>query len=85
VRIDVGGTPVAVFNLGGKIRAVEARCPHRGGPLERGVVANRVVTCPWHGSQFDLDTDQVIRGPAAVPLKSFAVRLEESVLVVERA
>ena len=83
VRVDVKGIPVAVFNVEGEFRAFEARCPHRGGPLERGGRAGRLVTCPWHGSQFDLDTGQVVRGPAVQPVRTFPVRLEQSVLVVD--
>jgi len=83
VRVDVKGVPVAVFNVGGELRAIEARCTHRGGPLERGPVSGRTVTCPWHGSQFDLDSGQVVRGPAVAPVKTFRARLEGNVLVVE--
>ncbi len=83
VRIDVKGTPVAVFNIGGKLSAIGARCTHVGGPLEKGPVSGHVVTCPWHGSQFDLDTGQVVRGPATVPEPAFKVRLEGNVLVVD--
>jgi nitrite reductase/ring-hydroxylating ferredoxin subunit len=83
IRIDVKGVPVAVFNIGGELRAIDARCTHRGGPLEKGSVTGRIVTCPWHGSQFDLDTGQVVRGPATTGERSYPVRLEGNVLVVE--
>jgi 3-phenylpropionate/trans-cinnamate dioxygenase ferredoxin component len=83
VRVDVRGTPVAVFNLGGELRAIEARCTHVGGPLDKGRVTGRLVTCPLHGSQFNLDTGQVVRGPAMTPERTFPVRLEGGVLVVE--
>jgi nitrite reductase/ring-hydroxylating ferredoxin subunit len=83
VRVDVKGVPVAVFNVGGELRAIGARCTHRGGPLEKGPVTDHLVTCPLHGSQFNLDTGQVVRGPASIPVPSFRVRLEGNVLVVE--
>lgn len=79
----VKGAPVAVFNLGGDLRAIDARCTHVGGPLEKGRVTERVVTCPWHGSQFNLDTGLVVRGPAATPERTYGVRLEGGVLVIE--
>jgi len=41
------------------------------------------VTCPWHGSQFDLDTGQVMRGPAVAPVRTYSARLDGGVLVVE--
>jgi glycine betaine catabolism B len=83
VRVDVKGIPVAVFNIGGDLRAIGARCTHVGGPLDKGHVAAHVVTCPWHGSQFDLDTGQVVRGPASKPEPAYKVRLEGDVLVVD--
>jgi nitrite reductase/ring-hydroxylating ferredoxin subunit len=83
VRIEVNGIPVAIFNVGGELRAIGARCTHVGGPLEKGAVTEHVVTCPWHGSQFNVDTGGVVRGPAATPEPSFQVRLEGNVLVVE--
>jgi nitrite reductase/ring-hydroxylating ferredoxin subunit len=83
IRVDVKGVPVAVFNLAGELRAIDARCTHLGGLLDKGTVTGHVVTCPLHGSQFDIDTGTVVRGPATVPEKTYPVRLEESVLVVE--
>jgi nitrite reductase/ring-hydroxylating ferredoxin subunit len=83
VRVDVRGHPVAVFNVGGKLWAIDARCPHRGGPLEKGNVADGIVTCPWHGSQFSIENGAVLRGPANNPLRSYSTQLEGETLVVE--
>lgn len=80
VRVDFQGTPVAVFNVGGTFLAIGARCPHRGGPLERGPVSGTVVTCPWHGSQFDLTTGAVLRGPASSAVPHYEVRVTDGVL-----
>ena len=83
LRVEVKGVPVAVFNLGGELRAIGAKCTHRGGPLEKGPISGRAVTCPWHGSQFDLDTGQVLRGPATVPEPAYKARIEGGVLVID--
>lgn len=48
------GLSVALFNLGGQVFALENRCPHMDGPLGEGDVENGIVTCPWHGWQFDI-------------------------------
>jgi len=76
IRVRVDGTEIAVFNVGGLLFGVDARCTHVGGPLERGPVTGTVVTCPWHGSQFDLRTGAVVRGPALEPVKTYQVRVE---------
>jgi nitrite reductase (NADH) small subunit len=53
----VDGETIAVFRpRGGAVYAVQADCPHRGGPLVDGLVANGKVVCPLHGFAFDLAT-----------------------------
>ena len=51
------------------------RCCPRGGPLDRGEVADGCVTCPWHGSTFRLEDGSVVRGPAAYPQPAYDVRV----------
>jgi nitrite reductase (NADH) small subunit len=51
----VDGSQIAVFRLrDGTLRAIDAVCPHRGGPLADGLADDRVVVCPLHGHTFDL-------------------------------
>lgn len=50
--------PMALFNVGGEVFAINAVCPHRGGPLANGKLDGHVVTCPWHGWTFDVRTGQ---------------------------
>ncbi|MFI5413763.1 MAG: Rieske (2Fe-2S) protein, partial [Candidatus Lutacidiplasmatales archaeon] len=76
VRVTVEGGQVAVFNIGGVMFGVDAKCTHVGGPLDQGRVSETTVTCPWHGSQFDLQTGAVIRGPAVRPVKSYQIHAE---------
>lgn len=53
----VEGRQVAVFRLrDGSLRALDAMCPHRGGPLADGLADDRVVICPLHGFTYDLVT-----------------------------
>lgn len=49
---------VAIFHVGGEFYALDGICPHQGGPLGQGVLTGCVVTCPWHGWQFDVRTGQ---------------------------
>jgi nitrite reductase/ring-hydroxylating ferredoxin subunit len=46
--------PIAVFAHAGKVFAVDNRCPHLGFPLDRGSVADGILTCHWHHARFDL-------------------------------
>ena len=83
IRVVADGTPVAVFNRGGTLYAVGARCPHVGGPLDQGTVTGHRVRCPWHGSVFDLETGAVVKGLAETPVPAYRVRVEGDGLVLE--
>src|SRR5215510_1296140 len=64
-EVQVAGTPVALANVGGKFYAIHNTCLHRGGPLGQGQLEGTVVTCPWHGWQFDVTTGRAVMNPAA--------------------
>ncbi|WP_263417742.1 Rieske (2Fe-2S) protein [Terriglobus albidus] len=70
----VGDT--VVFNVGERFCATQAKCPHKQGPLNEGGFDGSIVTCPWHGSQFDVCSGAVLRGPAVEPLKAYKVVVE---------
>ncbi|HEY1381813.1 MAG TPA: DUF2231 domain-containing protein [Gemmataceae bacterium] len=53
--------------------AFDDHCTHRGGPLADGVLACGTVTCPWHGSQFDVTSGAVKAGPTEKPITAYAV------------
>jgi nitrite reductase (NADH) small subunit len=63
----VDGAQIAVFRLrDGSLRAVDAVCPHRGGPLADGLIDDRVVVCPLHGHTFDMCSGAEAGGDLAV-------------------
>jgi 3-phenylpropionate/trans-cinnamate dioxygenase ferredoxin component len=74
---------VAVFNVNGGFCATQAKCPHKQGPLDEGTLDGSTVTCPWHGSQFDVCTGTVVRGPAKDPLKTYRVTVDGDVGRIE--
>jgi len=77
----VAGRQVAVFRLrDGTVRALDAVCPHRGGPLADGQIDADVVVCPLHAHVFDLGTGVCRTGRSDVT--SYAVRVEEGQVVV---
>lgn len=73
--VDVGGRAVAVFNVGGDLHAIDNACVHRGGPLGEGTLEGQVVTCPWHGWQFDVTDGSCLFNPQ-VRLRRHEVRVE---------
>lgn len=50
------GRMVAIANVAGTYHALDGLCPHQGGPLGTGALCGTVLTCPWHGWQFDVRT-----------------------------
>jgi nitrite reductase (NADH) small subunit len=73
-RVTVGGRRVAVFRLPEAFAAIDAHCPHRGGPLSDGLVADRCVTCPLHGWRFDLLTGRALTGEGSVTVHDVVER-----------
>jgi nitrite reductase/ring-hydroxylating ferredoxin subunit len=59
-----GDTPVLLLRHGDRIHAIHGRCSHRGCLLSGGEVDGHVVTCPCHGSRFDVRDGSLLRGPA---------------------
>jgi nitrite reductase/ring-hydroxylating ferredoxin subunit/uncharacterized membrane protein len=71
VHSDQGRVVVACTEKGAA--AFDDRCTHKGGPLSDGVLICGTVQCPWHGSQFDVHTGEVRRGPATEAVHTYHV------------
>jgi nitrite reductase (NADH) small subunit len=97
--IKAFGTTIAIFNVGGRLFAVGNNCPHHGGPLCHGRISGtalpsepyeyrygregRVLTCPWHGWEFDLESGQTMFDPS-VGVKTYEARIEDGEIVLAR-
>lgn len=96
-KVLVGGREILLARVGDKYYAVDNRCPHMGGELAAGQLEGTVVTCPRHGSQFDI-TDghnvrwlkgsglssavgKVLKSPRPVP--TYHVRVDGDIISVE--
>jgi nitrite reductase/ring-hydroxylating ferredoxin subunit len=82
--VEIGADRAMVVRSGERVFAVADRCTHQGASLSRGPVritdSLATVTCPVHGSRFRLDDGRVLRGPAARPLDTYEVRVEDGVV-----
>ncbi len=63
-EFQVDGRAIALANVGGKFYAINNTCLHRGGPIGQGPLQGNVVTCPWHGWQYDVISGKVNQNPA---------------------
>jgi nitrite reductase (NADH) small subunit len=93
------GTTVAIFNIEGQLFALSNHCPHHGGPLCHGRISGtalpsrpyeyrygregRVLTCPWHGWEFDIESGRAIFDPS-VRVRVYEVRVEDDEIVLTR-
>jgi len=80
---DVAGTNVNVASAGGHLYAFDDTCTHTGCSLAKGKLDGTLVTCACHGSQFDVTSGAVRRGPARRPVRSRSVQIEGENLLVE--
>jgi len=95
--VEAFDTRIALFNVGGRLYAVNNRCPHRGGPLCHGTIggaplpsepheyvwglADQVLTCPWHGWEFDMPTGEALFD-RNVAVASYDVSVEDGEIVL---
>jgi 3-phenylpropionate/trans-cinnamate dioxygenase ferredoxin component len=64
--VTVEGKDILVTNVGGNFYAIGGKCTHMGGDLSKGILEGNIVTCPRHGSQFDVTTGKSLRGPKII-------------------
>jgi nitrite reductase (NADH) small subunit len=82
ITTRAAGHILALFNIGGKIHALQGLCPHKGGPLGDGYCENGQVYCPLHGWKFDIETGACVDFPDK-PAKSFPARIVGDNIEVE--
>jgi nitrite reductase (NADH) small subunit len=81
-ELTAGGRVIALFNVDGNYFALDGICPHAGGPLGEGDLSGPVVTCPWHGWQFDVTTGRNALNPR-IEQGRFPVKIEGNDVWVE--
>ena len=80
--VDANGQEIALFHKNGKFFAINNTCPHQGGPLGEGFLEDCVVTCPWHGWQFDVTSGES-KMPPGMKIQTYAVEVKGDNVFVE--
>jgi nitrite reductase/ring-hydroxylating ferredoxin subunit/uncharacterized membrane protein len=83
-EVTSGDMSLLLTGRDGRVLALANRCTHRGAPLTDGSVEDGCVVCPWHGSRFDLQTGEVMGGPATRPQPRFETRVVDGKVEVRR-
>ncbi|MBK4346927.1 Rieske 2Fe-2S domain-containing protein [Lacisediminihabitans changchengi] len=86
--MDVAGQPLLVLRRGHAVSVLSNTCSHLSGPLNQGELVDEesgstCVSCPWHGSVFDVETGAVVHGPATSPQPRFITRVQDGVVQVQ--
>jgi nitrite reductase/ring-hydroxylating ferredoxin subunit len=97
--VSIGGRLIGVIRTEDAIYAVRNVCPHQGAELCRGDVGGtmlpspaheyvfglrgRVLRCPWHGWEFDMETGKSVFDPDNVRVRTYPVTVEDGSIVIE--
>jgi 3-phenylpropionate/trans-cinnamate dioxygenase ferredoxin component len=88
--IKVEGKQLLLSNVEGKFYAINGTCTHAGGDLSKGKLESTIVTCPRHGSRFDVTTGVCLSGPKLGIFKPkikneeiYEVRVENNIVTIK--
>lgn len=73
-HVEVDGEEIALANVNGEVYAIQGHCLHLQGPLAEGRLEHAVLTCPWHGWQYDVRTG-LNEFDHAIRLRTYEVRI----------
>ena len=80
---SVGELRIVLCKVDGTIYAIEDLCSHDDGPLGEGALVGTTIECPRHGARFNVCTGEVVRMPAAIPVRTFQVKTEGNRVFVQ--
>ena len=79
--VKVGETELALARVDGEVYALQGHCLHLQGPLCEGRLEGHVLSCPWHGWQYDVRTGEN-EFDRAIRLETYDVRVEDGAVQV---
>tara|TARA_B100000408_G_scaffold130155_1_gene114767 strand:+ start:1079 stop:1387 length:309 start_codon:yes stop_codon:yes gene_type:complete len=83
-QVSIDGKDIVVINIDGSYFAINDTCTHAGGSLSEGKVEGSIITCDWHGAQFDCKSGKLVKFPAKInDLESYSVVIESDTIFVE--
>ena len=83
-KVAIDGKEIMVVNLDGNYFAMDDTCTHSGSSLSEGKIDGTIVTCGWHGAQFDCKTGKLDKFPANInDLQSYSITVESDDVFVE--
>jgi nitrite reductase/ring-hydroxylating ferredoxin subunit len=77
-KANANGQAVLVAKVGDKYCSIANKCPHLGLPMAKGKFENGIITCPFHGSKFEICTGKNVEwvdSVVGIPLPGFAQKM----------
>lgn len=81
---ELEGREIVLCNVAGEIYALQGMCTHQELPLDGGEVEDGVLTCEWHGAEFDVCTGSAKTLPATRGLRTYETRVRDGRIYVVR-
>ena len=82
LKFEHGERALAIYNVDGQFYATDDACTHGPGSLAEGELFGDVIECNFHGGQFNVRTGAVVGPPCMVPVKTYAVTVEDGQVFV---
>ena len=83
IKVEAGGSIVAVINLDGTIFVIDDACTHGPGSLSEGYIEDGIVECDFHQGAFDIRTGAVVAPPCTMPVRTYAVVIAEGAVYID--
>ena len=80
--VTADGKEIALFNLEGTYYAIDNTCKHLGGPLGEGDLEAEIVTCPWHGWEYNVKTGDC-KMDATIRVETYPVQVQGTDVMVD--
>jgi nitrite reductase/ring-hydroxylating ferredoxin subunit/uncharacterized membrane protein len=78
--VHLNGHRIVVAREDDQIVAFQDHCTHKWAALSDGALACGVITCPWHGSQFNVQDGRIVSGPAEEQIRIYPVQVREGAI-----
>ena len=83
LKVETSGLALAVFNVDAEFFVTDDACTHGPGSLSEGYLDGDFVECNFHGGQFNVRTGAVVSPPCMVPVKTYAVTIEDGMILID--
>lgn len=84
-RFVINGRKILICHVEGQFYALDDTCSHEDASLYRGNLTGKCVTCPMHGSRFNIETGVPLDEPATEPVKTHKLRIEGDTIAIALA